>query len=236
MVFFLLPTLNEAESISKTLRGIHYQMNNIPQEYRIIVCDNGSEDRTVEFAENNGAIVTHEKRKGYGYTLMKGIDSIQKQYSGIENQEKILIFMDGDGQDSAENISVHLKNLDSVDFSIASRIKNRSIHSVSLLHSVANTVFAWALWIRTGKNFSDLGPFRALRMNTFLDLELEEYTYGWTAEMQKKIALKNISYIEFYSVPKIRHAGTSKVSGSAFWKQIQIGLKILWVICKVRTH
>jgi len=48
----------------------------------------------------------------------------------------------------------------------------------------------------------------------------------------KGTPLQNISYKEFYSPPKKRFAGTSKVSGSAFWKQIKIGIQIVWVIVK----
>ena len=255
MIFFLLPAYNEAESIAFTLRGIHEEMRknsgvcNTPLLYRIIVCDNNSTDETEKIALKNDAIVVNEKISGYGHTLMKGVSHIQEFFFDIPDEQKILIFMDADGQDAPEKISKHLKNLEKVDFSIASRTlgnvgkngddkrrilrKNReNSDATSKLHTVVNRFFGVLLRMRTGKIFSDLGPFRALTLKTFLELEMQELTFGWTAEMQKKIALRNISYTEFYSPPKKRFGGTSKVSGSAIWKQIKIGLHIVWVIVK----
>lgn len=239
MIFFLLPAYNEAESLAFTLQGIHAEMLKIPEKkYQIIVCNNNSTDDTEKIALKNNAIVVNEKNPGYGHTLMNGVDYIQENFGKISDDQKFLIFMDADGQDSPEKISEHLKNLETVDFSIASRIllpdcKNpENSNAASKLHTFVNRVFGFLLKIRTGKNFSDLGPFRALSLKNFLELEMKELTFGWTAEMQKKIGLRNISYREFYSPPKKRFAGESKVSGSAIWKQIKIGLQIIWVIVK----
>ena len=238
MIFFLLPAYNEAESIAKTLQNIHAEMKNISKlhttyEYKIIVCNNNSTDNTAEIAEKNNSTVVHEKISGYGHTLMKGIEYLAKNYTNIDTSEKIIIFMDADGQDNPHNIYTHIKNLQTAKFSIASRINtvhNKKTNAVSTLHTFVNKLFGYLLYLRCGKKFADLGPFRALHLKTFLQLNMQELTFGWTAEMQKKIAIKNISYTEFYSQPFQRFAGTSKVSGSAIWKQIKIGLQIIWVI------
>lgn len=235
MIFFLIPAYNEEESIAYTLQGIHAEMKKICKkektEYEIVLCNNNSSDNTAEIAQHNNATVVTEKKRGYGYTLMKGISYIQTKYDDIPESEKKLIFMDADGQDCAENISVHIENLKTVDFSIASRVGEKT-DATSMLHSLVNKIFGWGLYMRTGGKFTDLGPFRALSMKTFLALEMKEYTYGWTAEMQKKIVQQKYSYIEFFSSPQKRFSGESKVSGSHALKQMRIGLQILWVIVK----
>jgi hypothetical protein len=42
-----------------------------------------------------------------------------------------------------------------------------------------------------GFSFTDLGPFRAIKFNKFIDLNMQDKTYGWTVEMQIKAIKKN---------------------------------------------
>jgi len=57
-----IPAYNESVNIAGTLKYLKYQ--DYKGEIRIIVCDNGSSDNTVEIAEELGALVVKEKRKG----------------------------------------------------------------------------------------------------------------------------------------------------------------------------
>ena len=36
--------------------------------------------------------------------------------------------------------------------------------------------------------FTDLGPFRAIKFTSLLELDMQDKTYGWTVEMQLKAA------------------------------------------------
>ncbi|MGB5369178.1 MAG: glycosyltransferase family 2 protein, partial [Flavobacteriaceae bacterium] len=79
-----------------------------------------------------------------------------------------------------------------------------------------------------GAKFSDLGPFRAIKYDQLLRLEMEDKTYGWTVEMQLKALKNNLSYTEV-PVRYKKRIGHSKVSvtvkGSIF-----AGIKILgWI-------
>lgn len=232
-IFFLIPAYNEADSIVLTLQSIADEMKLLGKKYTLVVCDNGSSDTTVVLAKKFGAQVTIQPKKGYGYTLVKGIDWVSKNSLEESSEEKILVFIDADGQDDVKNIATHLNNLQFSDFSIASRtekIFSNGENAVSAVHSIVNRFFGILLWLRTGKKFSDLGPFRALRLSTFLTLKMRDFGYGWTAEMQKKIAEKEINYVEFFSSPLPRKKGESKVSGASILDQIRIGLHIIWRI------
>ena len=62
-------------------------------------------------------------------------------------------------------------------------------------------------------NFTDLGPFRAIRWQTLQSLEMNDKTYGWTVEMQLKILRRKLPYSEI-PVRYRKRIGVSKVSGT----------------------
>ena len=77
--------------------------------------------------------------------------------------------------------------------------------------------------------FTDLGPFRAIKYDKLVALEMEDKTYGWTVEMQLKVLRKkSCTYIEV-PVRYKRRIGVSKVSGTVKGT-IFAGIKILgWI-------
>ena len=60
--------------------------------------------------------------------------------------------------------------------------------------------------------FTDLGPFRAIRFSSLLDLDMKDKTYGWTVEMQLKAAKKKMRWTEV-PVRYRKRIGFSKISG-----------------------
>jgi hypothetical protein len=76
--------------------------------------------------------------------------------------------------------------------------------------------------------YSDLGPFRAIKYHKLLLLEMQDKTYGWTIEMQLKVLKEKLSYIEV-PVKYRNRIGISKVSGT-IKGTIFAGIKILgWI-------
>jgi hypothetical protein len=79
-----------------------------------------------------------------------------------------------------------------------------------------------------GSTFTDLGPFRAIKYEKLLELEMEDKTYGWTIEMQLKALKNKMSYVEI-PVHYKKRIGVSKVSGTVKGS-IFAGVKILgWI-------
>jgi hypothetical protein len=77
--------------------------------------------------------------------------------------------------------------------------------------------------------FTDLGPFRAIKYNKLLDLQMEDKTYGWTVEMQLKALKQNLTYVEIPVKYKNR-IGVSKVSGTVKGT-LMAGYKIIgWIL------
>jgi hypothetical protein len=65
-----------------------------------------------------------------------------------------------------------------------------------------------------GLKVSDLGPFRAIRRDLFMALEMQEMTYGWTTEMMVKAAKKQAQVLEVPVSYRRRAGGRSKISGT----------------------
>ena len=92
-------------------------------------------------------------------------------------------------------------------------------------------------WLATGllkllfnAKFTDLGPFRAIRFSSLLDLNMQDTTYGWTVEMQVKSARQKLRSMEV-PVRYRKRIGVSKISGTVKGT-IMAGYKILYTIFK----
>jgi hypothetical protein len=81
-----------------------------------------------------------------------------------------------------------------------------------------------------GAEFTDLGPFRAIRYDKLLELGMVDKNYGWTVEMQIKAARKKLKFTEV-AVNYRQRVGVSKVSGTVKGT-IMAGYKIILTILK----
>ncbi len=79
-----------------------------------------------------------------------------------------------------------------------------------------------------GVRHTDLGPFRAIRWSTLLELEMADRNWGWTVELQVKAAKRRIRSIEI-PVSYRKRIGTSKISGT-LRGVVSAGAKILYTI------
>ena len=82
-----------------------------------------------------------------------------------------------------------------------------------------------------GFRYTDLGPFRAIKFNRLLELNLHD-NLAWTLEMQIK-AVKKKYRIKEVPVSYRRGSGRSKITGNV--KGIfKVGYRIVWTIFKLR--
>lgn len=215
----IIPAINEEKSIAKVLKEIPEIVS------EVILVDNNSSDNTAEIAKQNGAKVIKELKKGYGYACLKGINEL------INNPPDILVFLDGDYSDYPNELNDIVKPIidNKVDFVIGSRIKKwREKHSMTPQQIFGNWLSCKLMQFLYDSKFTDLGPFRAIRWNTLMNLNMHDKTYGWTIEMQLKILKKKLSYTEV-PVHYKKRIGVSKVSGT-FKGTIFAGLKIIgWI-------
>ena len=79
MISLLIPAFNEEESIKGTIENAKLLFKNLKiKNFEIIVINDGSTDKTAEFAKKTGVkIITHPQNLGYGFSLKNGIKNAQ---------------------------------------------------------------------------------------------------------------------------------------------------------------
>ena len=217
----IIPAFNEADSIAKVIKEIPDTVS------EIIVVSNNSTDKTIENARNAGATVLSEDRMGYGYACLKGMHYIGKQ----SNPPDIIVFIDGDYSDYPEELNKLVAPIlnENKDFVIGARVKRlREEGSMTPQQVFGNWLATFLMKLLFRATYTDLGPFRAIKYDKLLQLQMEDKTYGWTIEMQLKALKKKLSYVEV-PVRYKKRIGVSKVSGTVKGS-IFAGIKILgWI-------
>jgi glycosyltransferase involved in cell wall biosynthesis len=80
LVSVVMPCLNEEEAIGPCIEKIKRTFDDAGLDGEIVVCDNGSTDRSVAIAERLGARVVHQPLRGYGNAYLKGFASARGRY------------------------------------------------------------------------------------------------------------------------------------------------------------
>lgn len=76
----IMPCLNEALTLGTCIRKAQTFLSENGISGEVIVGDNGSDDGSVEIAEQLGARVVHAPKKGYGVALMVSIEASRGQF------------------------------------------------------------------------------------------------------------------------------------------------------------
>ena len=218
-IVVIIPAFNEALSIGYVIEALPNHV------HEIIVVDNNSTDLTQDIAKKKGATVLFEPKKGYGHACLKGI-------SYLENDPPdIVVFLDGDYSDYPEELLQIVAPIQNgtADFVVGARVKElRAQGSITPQQVFGNWLACFLMKILYKSTFTDLGPFRGIRWDTLVDLNMSDKTYGWTVEMQLKVLQKAISYQEI-KVNYRERIGVSKVSGTVKGT-IFAGIKIIgWI-------
>lgn len=74
-VSVVMPCLNEQDSVPWCVERAWLGIERTGLKGEVVVCDNGSVDRSVEVAERAGARVVREDRRGYGRAYLTGIEA-----------------------------------------------------------------------------------------------------------------------------------------------------------------
>ena len=221
LIKVIIPAYNEQDSIASVIQDIPTIVD------EVIVISNNSTDNTEANAKKAGATVLQEKRKGYGYACLKGMEYISKQ----NTKPDIVVFLDGDYSDYPEQLTEIVAPIikDNIDFVIGARVKRlREQGSMTPQQVFGNWLATFLMKLFFGAKFTDLGPFRAIKYDKLLALNMEDKTYGWTVEMQLKALKQKFSYVEIPMKYRNR-IGISKVSGTVKGS-IMAGVKILgWI-------
>ena len=221
----IIPAFNEENSVGKVIDAL-------PKEWvqEIIVVNNNSNDRTEEVARSAGATVLREEEQGYGAACLKGMEYIASKSS--EEQPELLAFIDADFSDYPEELPLLIRRLEEgYDLVIGSRALGKKEKGAMMPHQrFGNWLATFLIRYLFGVRFTDLGPFRVIRYDKLLALEMKDRNYGWTVEMQVKAAKMKLRCSEV-AVSYRKRIGKSKVTGTVKGS-LGAGYKIIYTIIK----
>ncbi len=219
----IIPAYNESESIAAVLDALPRRVIR-----HVVVSDNGSTDQTATLAKAHRALVTSAPNRGYGNACLAGIDYIRTNFEPPD----FVVFLDGDYSDYPEDIQLLLdKQSEGYDLVLGSRNDGAAAVAALAPHQrFGNKLAVSLIKLLHGHTYQDLGPFRLIRWQALMELDMEDRNYGWTVEMQLKALQHNLKIAE---VP-VRYRpriGKSKISGT-IKGSVMAGIIILSTILK----
>ena len=168
----IIPAHNEEASIGKVLGAIPQWVD------EVIVVDNDSSDQTGDVARDKGAKVVHQRRRGYGQACLSGISHL--------GECDIVVFLDADYSDYPQEMDMLVGPIaqGEVDMVIGSRSgQDHKTEVMNLWQVGGNQLACFLMRLIWHHRYTDLGPFRAIRMSSLRRLQMADRNYGWTVEM-----------------------------------------------------
>ena len=243
----IIPARNEESSIGLVLGAL-------PRVAKVIVVNNGSTDSTSVIARSTGAYVVDEVIPGYGRACRRGLgslrnlqrrgrriaqsrirlaDELASEDASIAGTIRYGVFLDADYSDHPELLPDLVRPIHrgEADFVLGSRLLGKREPGAMPLQSVlGNKLACFLMRIIWGGRYTDLGPFRAIRLDKLNRLQMKDTNFGWTVEMQIKATQHQLRTHEI-PVPYRCRIGTSKISGTISGT-FKAGYKILYTIAK----
>ncbi len=231
MVFVIIPVLNEEKSIGLVL-------GDLPPVNQVVVVDNGSTDGTAAVAQEAGSDVVSEPQRGYGKACLTGIDRVielSESLPDTNEHDTIVVFIDGDYSDHGEELPLLTTPImeGTADFVVGSRMTgNREAGAMHFQALFGNWLACSLMKLFWRTSYTDLGPFRAIRLSSLRALGMKDENFGWTIEMQIKAATQKLRSTEVPVSYRCR-IGVSKISGTVSGT-FRAGYKILYTIFRQR--
>ena len=188
-VSIVLPTLNEENSIGKTIKEIKQILSKDKTSFEIIVVDSDSEDRTAIIARREGAKVVNELQRGYGNALRKGFKEAKGKY---------VIMYDPDGSYDANTLPLMIKLLrKGYDYLNANRFAKLTYKSMSLRHYIGNKIINMMGNIFFHIGFKDmLSGYKGFRAEALRKLNLKAQKWDFNVEVHSKLRRNNLKFKE----------------------------------------
>ena len=184
-VCIIIPTINEAETIGRVIDEIPSQaMEEAGYEVEVMVIDGGSTDGTRQIAEERGARVVVEPRRGKGRAMRTALDIPRADF---------IFMLDGDYTYPPGYIAQMLELLrDTYPVVIGSRLRGQiEKGGMSRLNVIGNHLLTLMANILYGTRISDLCTgYWGLRGEVIPNLNLSADGFDFEAELFSQVAKK----------------------------------------------
>lgn len=219
------PAYNEESNIVKAVETAKKALEQIAEEFEIIIVDDGSRDRTRYISEEicrfdkRIRLVTHEHNKGYGSAVRSGFNACKYE---------MIFFTDADNQFDLSEIKKLLEVMKNADIVAGYRIKRRD--------PFYRTINAWGfnmlVRILFGVRIKDIDcAFKLFNRNVIDDIEIESIGALVNTEIIVKATKKGfrITQAGVTHYPRFFGAQTGAnplVVLRAFWEIIKLWKKL----------
>ncbi len=219
-VSFVIPTLNEEAGIGPTIDSINREaFSQRDLDVEILIVDGDSTDRTRDIAEEKGARVIVEPRKGYGRAYKTGMPDATGD---------IIITGDADGTYPFHLTHQYVDILldDDLDFITTNRFASLGRQSMSAKHFLGNFVLSTSLrllyWVDVKDSQSGMWIFRKQALDR-LPKNLDAFNDGMPFSEEIKIEMFRCPDVEAREIPSELYARKGEAKIESFtdgWKNL----------------
>src|SRR5450631_2926427 len=205
LVSVVIPCLNEAENIERCVTAARHAIEQMGIIGEIVVADNDSEDDSALLAEEAGARVIVERRRGYGSAYLAGFAASRGRY---------IVMADADLTYDFNEIPRFVAALEEgAEMVIGDRMDSIQPGAMPWLHRyVGNPILTGLLnlFFRTGVKDAHCG-MRALRRDVLPRLDLRTTGMEFASGMVIRASKENLKIAEF-PIEYHPRGGESKLS------------------------
>jgi glycosyltransferase involved in cell wall biosynthesis len=205
LVSVVIPCLNEAENIESCVKAALGAIERMGVPGEVVVADNNSEDDSVRLAQEAGANVVVERRRGYGSAYLAGFAASTGRY---------IVMADADLTYDFEEIPHFVEELQAgAELVMGDRMDNIQPGAMPWLHRyIGNPILTGLLnlFFRTGISDAHCG-MRALRREVLPRLDLRTTGMEFASEMVIRASKENLKIAEF-PIEYHPRGGESKLS------------------------
>jgi glycosyltransferase involved in cell wall biosynthesis len=205
LVSVVIPCLNEAENIEACVSAALQALRKMGVSGEVVVADNDSEDDSARLAEQAGARVVVERRRGYGSAYLAGFAASHGRY---------IVMADADLTYDFDEIPRFVAELEAgAEMVIGDRMDNIQPGAMPWLHRyIGNPILTGLLnlFFRTGISDAHCG-MRALRRDVLPRLDLRTTGMEFASEMVIRASKEKLKIAEF-PIEYHPRGGESKLS------------------------
>ena len=198
----LIPTKNEADSISQVIGEVSGVCAKLSIDYSVLVVDGHSTDETVERARESGADVLLQKGPGYSGAILEGFQAAEGEF---------ILTCDADGSHSGTVLENLWKEHDKADLVIASRFVPGGGADMStwryVLSRILNQIFSTLLRVPVRDMSSG---YRLHRKEALERFEFKGGNLSVLQDIVSKLHMREFRIIEVPFFYQPRRAGSSK--------------------------
>jgi len=204
-VSVVIPAYNEAGALPALIE----ELSGAPDDYEILVIDDGSTDGTSEILKSSGIrVIRHPYNIGYGAALKTGIRHARADLVAI---------MDADGQHSLADVDRLVSGLEDFEMVVGARTKDSQ---TSPLRKPFKILLGWVANYLSGTRIPDLNSglrvFRRRTVEDFLPILPNGFSFSTTVTLAFLTGGYPVSYVPIRTAERAGRPSNVKIMTDGF--------------------